>query len=359
MPVEIGDDPVTKRSVKAGLPPGSLIHVGEKKSERTEIRMLSFSEASCAEMPLDLDRFDLAHLDKTTVHWIRVEGIQDIDSIRKLGHVFGLHPLVLEDILNTEQRPKIEDYQQYAYVAVKTIVYDNVASKFNVEQESLVLGENYVISFSEGQTDIYSPVLERIKAKVGLIRSLGADYLLYSLLDIIVDNYFIALEGLGEEIDNIQDELVTDPTPATMQFIHELRTQLLYLHKSVWPMREIIGFLSRRETPLVNDDTELYIRDLYDHIIQVMDTTETLRDILTSMLDMYLSSISNKMNEVMKVLTIIATVFIPLTFIVGVYGMNIQNMPELHWRLWYPVLWVIMIMIAAAMLVFFKKKKWW
>lgn len=348
-----------KQSVKAGLPPGSLVHIGEQKCEKIQVRLLSYSESAWMEKELELSEVSLAGLDKSTVHWVRVEGIHDADTIGRLGRGLGIHPLVLEDILNTGQRPKIENYVDYVYMAVKTVVYDSEASKFDLEQESFVLGENYVISFSECNTAIYDPVLERIKAKAGLVRSSRSDYLLYCLLDVIVDNYFVALEGLGEEIDGIQDELVTNPVPATMQFIHELKTQMLYLHRSVWPMREIIGFLTRRETPLVREGTELYIRDLYDHIIQVMDTTETLRDILTSMLDMYLSSVSNRMNEVMKVLTIIATVFIPLTFIVGVYGMNIDNMPELHWRWWYPALWAIMLAIAGAMLVFFKKKKWW
>lgn len=341
------------------MPPGSLIHVGEQKVDNVRIRLLSYSEDDWTEKELPLSQASLVGLDKSGVHWLRVEGIHDAHTIGQLGRGLGLHPLVLEDILNTGERPKIENYLDYLYLEVKTVVYDSQAGKFNLEQESFVLGNNYLISFSEGSADIYKPVLERIKTKAGMIRSSGADYLQYALLDVIVDNYFVALEGLGEEIDGIQDDLVTNPVPATMQFIHELKTQMLYLHRSVWPMREIIGFLARRETPLVKEATQLYIRDLYDHIIQVMDTTETLRDILTSMMDMYLSSVSNRMNEVMKVLTIIATVFIPLTFIVGVYGMNIQYMPELKWHWFYPALWVIMITLAGAMLVFFKKKKWW
>lgn len=348
-----------KQSVKAGLPPGSLVHIGKKKREDIKVRIVVYSEETWVESQLDIDAVSLPAPDPSTVHWIRVEGIHDADTIGRLGRGLGIHPLVMEDILNTGQRPKVENYRDYLYMAVKTVFYNSQASRFDLEQESFVLGPNYVISFSEETTAIYDPILERIRTKAGLTRGMGADYLLYCLLDVIVDNYFVALEGLGEEIDGIQDELVANPVPATMQFIHELKTQMLYLHRSVWPMREIIGFLTRRETPLVTEGTGLYIRDLYDHIIQVMDTTETLRDILTSMLDMYLSSVSNRMNEVMKVLTIIATVFIPLTFIVGVYGMNIDNMPELHWHWWYPALWAMMLAIAAAMLVFFKRKNWW
>lgn len=350
---------MSKHSIKAGLPPGSLIHVGKQKVENVRIRLLRYSEDKWTEKELQVSQASLEGLDKSSVYWLRVEGVHDADTIGQLGRGLGIHPLVLEDVLDTGERPKIENYLDYLHLEVKTVVYNSQAGKFNLEQESFVLGENYLISFSESSADIYNPVLERIKAKAGMIRSSGADYLLYALLDVIVDNYFVALEGLGEEIDGIQDELVTNPVPATMHFINELKTQMLYLHRSVWPMREIIGFLARRETALVNESTQLYIRDLYDHIIQVMDTTETLRDILTSMMDMYLNSVSNRMNAVMKVLTIIATIFIPLTFIVGVYGMNIDNMPELHWRWFYPVLWVIMFAIAVGMMVFFKRKKWW
>ncbi len=350
---------VKKRSIKAGLPPGSLIYTGDKKSEKIKIKLFNYSVDRFEEKVIDLNDVSSLQTEKNSVLWINVEGIHDVNTIEKLGSSFEIHPLVLEDILNTGQRPKIENYEGYTYIVAKMLFYDNKLGEFTTEQESFILGENYVISFSERKVEIYNTVCEGIRQGVGRIRKMGADYLLYNLLDVIVDNYFVVLEKLSDTIEDAEDELICNPSKDTLQGIHKLKRQMLYLHKSVWPLREVVSFLTRSETPLVKEPVDLYIRDLYDHVIQVMDTTETLRDILSSMLDIYLSSVSNKMNEIMKVLTIISTVFIPLTFIVGVYGMNLTNMPELNWPWTYPVVWVIMISIATLMLIFFKKKKWW
>lgn len=347
-----------KRSKKAGLPPGSLIYTGEKKNEIIKIKLFNYTVDKFEEKVVDLNDVSLLKQETSTVHWINVEGIHDVNIIEKLGNSFGIHPLVLEDILNTGQRPKIENYENYTYIVVKMLFYDNKLDEFTIEQESFILGENYVISFSERKVEIYNTIRESIKQGIGRIRKMGADYLIYNFLDAIVDNYFVVLEELSEKIEDTEDELVSNPSKNTLQVIHKLKRQMLYLHKSVWPLREVVNSLSRSETPLVNESVNIYIRDLYDHVIQVMDTTETLRDILSSMLDMYLSSVSNKMNEIMKVLTIISTVFIPLSFIVGLYGMNLSNMPEYNWPWMYPVVWVIMISIATLMLIFFKKKKW-
>ena len=349
---------IKRRSIKAGLPPGSLIYTGENKSETIQIKLFNYSIDGFEEKVIDLNDVSFFSSEKSTVHWINVEGIHDVNTIEKLGSCFGIHPLVLEDILNTGQRPKIENYEGYTYIVVKMLFYDNNLEEFTTEQESFILGENYVISFSERKVEIYNTVREEIRKGLGRIRKMGADYLIYNLLDTIVDNYFVVLDELSERIEDTEDELVTNPSKSTLQVIHKLKRQMLYLHKSVWPLREVINFLTRSETPLVKESVDVYIRDLYDHVIQVMDTTETLRDILSSMLDMYLSSVSNKMNEIMKVLTIISTVFIPLSFIVGLYGMNLTNMPEYNWPWMYPVVWVIMISIVISMLIFFKKKKW-
>ncbi|SFC97733.1 magnesium/cobalt transporter CorA [Clostridium uliginosum] len=348
-----------RRSIKAGLPPGSLIYTGEKKSETIQIKLFNYTVDRFEEKVIDLNDVSLLHTEKSNVHWINVEGIHDVNTIEKLGRCFGIHSLVLEDILNTGQRPKIENYEGYTYIVVRMLFYDNELGEFTTEQESFILGENYVISFSERKIETYNTVREGIRQGVGRIRKMGADYLIYNLLDAIVDNYFVVLEELSEKIEDTEDELVSNPSKSTLQVIHKLKRQMLYLHKSVWPLREVVNSLARSETPLVKDSVDIYIRDLYDHVIQVMDTTETLRDILSSMLDMYLSSVSNKMNEIMKVLTIISTVFIPLSFIVGLYGMNLTNMPEYNWPWMYPVVWIIMISIATLMLIFFKKKKWW
>jgi magnesium transporter len=225
------------------------------------------------------------------------------------------------------------------------------------EQVSLILGPNYVISFQEGE-DVFEPLRERIKSGKGRIRKMGADYLAYALLDSIVDNYFAVLEKLGEAVEFLEEKLVTDPTRDTLHAIHNLKREMIFLRRSVWPLREVLGSLERGESPLVKDSTEVFFRDVYDHTIQVIDTIETFRDMLSGMLDIYLSSISNRLNEVMKVLTIIATLFIPLTFLVGVYGMNFKYMPELGLRWAYPVLWAIMVGTAVAMLIYFRKKRW-
>ena len=341
------------------MPPGSLIHIGKRKKDKIKITQLCYSHDSFEENEIDIADTCLLSKRTASINWINVDGIHEVDILEKIGNCFGLHPLVMEDILNTEQRPKIENLGEYIYIVVKLLSYDNQLAEFATEQASFILGENLVISFNEQENAIFTPVREQIRQGIGRIRKLGADYLIYTLLDMIVDNYFVVLEELGEKIEDVEDELVTKPSPDTLQVIHKLKKQMLFLHKSVWPLREVLGSLERGETALINDSTDIYIRDLYDHVIQIMDTTETLRDILSSMLDIYLSSISNRMNEIMKVLTIISTVFIPLSFIVGLYGMNFENMPEYHWPWMYPAVWITMITIAGSMLVYFKKKKWW
>lgn len=347
-----------KNSLKTGLAPGSLIHIGDQKNETVQISLLSYTEDGFKEISVDINDMSMLVPTKSEIYWISVEGIHNVDVIKNLGEVFGLHPLVQEDILNTDHRPKIENYDEYVYIVAKLLLYDENQTEYTNEQESFILGENYVISFSERKTEIYSPIKERIRKSAGYIRKMGSDYLLYSLLDVIVDNYFNVLEKLSDEIEIAEDELISNPSPHTLKVIHKFKMQMLYIHKAIWPLREVIGVLERNETSLVKESTSLYIRDLYDHIIQIMETVETLRDILSSMLDMYLSSISNRMNEVMKILTIISTLFIPLTFIVGLYGMNFRYMPELNWPFMYPVVWVIMITIVIFMISFFKRKKW-
>ena len=330
----------------------------KKKGEEIIIDLFSYNEAGFAEKVIGIDELCLMHMEKNLTYWINVEGIHDVAVIEKLGKFSGIHPLVLEDILDTGHRPKIENYDDYAYIIAKELLHDDKSGEFTTEQVSFILGENYIISFGESTTEIYDPLRERIRQGLGHIRKAGADYLLYSLLDVIVDNYFDVMEGLSDKIEFAEDALISTFTPDTLQVIHKLKKQMLYLHKAVWPLREVIGALERDEISFIKEPTRIYIRDLYDHVIQIIDTTETLRDILSSMLDMYLSSVSNRMNEIMKVLTMMSTVFIPLTFIVGLYGMNLI-MPEFQWPLMYPLLWAIMISIVILMLVFFKKKKWW
>jgi magnesium transporter len=276
------------------------------------------------------------------------------DILEAVGAQADLHPLVIEDIHNTYQRPKVEDYEQYLYIVLKMISWDEAANEIRGEQVSLVLGKNFVLSFKEDPGDIFDPIRTSLREGKGRIRKQGPDYLAYALLDQVVDHYFIVLENLGEKIEDLEEELVTNPDAATLQTIHHLKRELIFLRKSVWPLREAISSLERWESPLLQPDTLVYLRDVYDHNIQVIDTIETFRD----MLDIYLSSVSNRMNEVMKVLTIIATIFIPLTFIAGIYGMNFTNMPELGWPMGYFMIWGLMIVIFIGMLIFFKRKGW-
>jgi magnesium transporter len=348
-----------KRSKKSGLPPGALVHIGEKKTDEIKITVTEFDETQFNQW--EAKSFDecIPYRNKSTVTWINVDGIHHVDTLAKLGECFGLHPLVMEDILTTDQRPKMEDYDDYLYVVLRMLFCsDDQASEVLTEQISLILGPNFVLSFQEKESNLFDPIIERMKNTKGRARKMGADYLTYALVDSIVDSYFVILERLGERIEFLEERLVLQPTPATLQLIHNLKREMIFLRKSVWPLREVISRLERGGSALIQESTMVYLRDIYDHTIQVIDTIETYRDILSGMLDIYLSSISNRMNAVMKVLTIIATIFMPLTFIAGVYGMNFKYMPELEWHWGYPLIWLIMVMIALSMLLYFKNKKW-
>lgn len=348
-----------KRSKKAGLPPGSLVHFGEKRPGDVKITVFDYDENNIYEKKIEEIDECLSFKNKPSITWINIEGVNSPGILEKLGNCYGFHPLILEDILTTDQRPKIEDFKDYIYIVLKMLHYDGKINRIATEQISIILGPNFVISFQEGlEGDVFNPVRERIRSGKGKIRKLGADYLAYSLLDAVVDNYFVILERLGERIEIIEEELVTKPTTKTLHTIHDLKGEMIFLRKSVWPLREVVVALERGESSLINESTRIYFKDVYDHTIQVMDTIETLRDIVSGMIDIYLSSISNRMNEVMKVLTIIATIFIPLTFIVGLYGMNFKYMPELEWRWGYPAVLIVMIGITVSMLFFFRKKKW-
>ncbi len=347
-----------KTSTKPGLAPGTLVHVGEKKVEKIRIRMIDYDEANLEERELEsVDEFS-PYAEKRTVTWINIDGLHDLDVIEKIGKNLGLHPLVLEDIVHTEQRPKLEDFEDYIFITAKMLSYDEEEKRLQAEQFSLVLGPNYVITFQERVGDVFEPVRERLRKGKGRIRQRPPDYLAYALMDAIVDHYFIVLEKIGESVETLEEELMTNPTPVTLETIHHLKRELIFLRKSVWPLRDLIGALERGESSLIEQGTTVFLKDVYDHTIQVFDTVESLRDMVSGMLDVYLSSVSNKMNEVMKVLTIIATIFIPMTFIAGIYGMNFEFMPELKWHWGYPIVWAIIVAIAMIMLFYFKKKKW-
>ena len=350
---------IKKRSRKAGLPPGSLIHIGDKKKEEVKITVIDYDEGNFQEKVIAEIQECFTFKDKPTVTWINVDGIHKVEIPEKLGECYGFHPLIIEDILNSDQRPKMEDFGDYIYIVLKMLNLDSRTNSIISEQISLILGPNFVISFQEGyEGDVFNPVRERLRAGKGKIRKMGADYLAYSLIDSIVDNYFIILEKLGEKIESLEERLVTNPTGNVLREIHNLKREMLFLRKSVWPLREVISTMAKGESSLIHPSTGIYLRDIYDHTIHVVDTIETFRDMVSGMLDIYLSSMSNRMNAVMKVLTIIATIFMPLTFLAGVYGMNFKHMPELEWKWGYPLIVLVMLIVVLIMLYFFRKKKW-
>jgi magnesium transporter len=347
-----------KVSKKAGLPPGTLVHVGRETTEPVRIDLIDYDGQGMDERH-DVRLEDcLPFRDKPTVTWINVNGIHDMKLVENIGRIFGIHPLVLEDIVHSGQRPKVEDFDDYLFVTLKMIGFEKGENQLEVEQLSLILGPTFVISFQERPGDIFDPLRDRIRSGKGRIRGKGSDYLCHALCDAVVDSYFSILENIGERIDDIQEEVLTAPGPANLSAIHLVKRELIFLRRSVWPLREALGFLERGDTALISDGVRIYLRDLYDHTVQVIDTVETFRDMVSSALDVYLSSVSNKMNEVMKVLTIIATIFIPLTFIAGVYGMNFKYMPELEWPWGYFLIWGVMLALGILMLIGFKRKKW-
>jgi len=350
--------PIKKRSTKSGLPPGALIHIGEKKVELAKIRILDYDEIQYEEKEAQTIEECFPFKDKPTITWINIDGLHQVDIIEKIGKNLDFHPLLLEDILNTEQRPKIEDFDTHIYLVLKMLYYDDKTNEINSEQVSIIFGQNYVISFQEKEVDVFNPIRERIRTGKGRVRKMGADHLAYSLIDAIVDGYFLILEKLGENIEDVEEKMIANPTPETLHAIHRLKRKMISLRKSVWPLREVVSAIERSDSTLIQGSTRIYLKDVYDHTIQVIDTVETYRDVLSGMLDIYLSSISNKMNEIMKVLTIIATIFIPLTFIAGVYGMNFEYMPELKWKWGYPAIWSVMLTVGISMLFYFRKKKW-
>jgi magnesium transporter len=350
---------IKKRSKKAGLPPGTLVHIGEKGAGRPKLTLIDYDEANFQESEVITVEECFPFREKPTVTWINVEGVHEVEIVEKLGNCFGLHPLVLEDILNTDQRPKLEVYGDYIYIVLKMLYDGGLNHPLEAEQVSLILGSNFVISFQEGKEgDVFDPVRERIRSRSGFIRKTGPDYLVYSLIDTVVDNYFLILETMGEKIELLEKELLAHPTTGTLQEIQKFKNGMTFVRRVVWPLREVVSGLGRKESPLIHETTEIYLRDVYDHIVQIMDTVEVYREMLSGMLDIYLSSVSNRLNSVMKVLTIIATIFMPLTFIAGIYGMNFKYMPELGWRWGYPAVWLVVVIIGISMLIYFRKKKW-
>lgn len=346
-----------KRSKKAGLGPGSLIHIGNTYAEQSKITIIRYDENIFDEKEVSSAADLRGEKDKPGKVWINIDGLQDVKLLEETGMIFGLHPLILEDILNTDQRPKIEDLTDYLYIVLRNF-HNHENDTLYSEQVSIVLGKNFILSFQEKESALFKPVRERLRGDKGKIRKEGSDYLVHALIDNVVDNYFILLEDMEERIEKLEDDLIRQTTPAKLQSIHSLKRELIFLRKSLWPLRETISSLQRSDSPLIDEPNAIYFKDIFDHIIAIIDTVDTFRDMLSGMLDIYLSSASMKLNEVMKVLTIIATIFMPLTFLAGVYGMNFKHMPELEWYWGYFAVLAVMLMIVVFMLNFFRRKKW-
>ncbi len=347
-----------RKKSKTGEAPGTVVYRGKEQSKDKKIRitLIQFNESELTEKEFGDVSECIKHLSDSKVNWINVDGVHNTEIIEKFGVMNNIHPLTLEDVVNTEQRPKFEDYEHYILCILRMMHYEKELSS---EQLSVVLMKNAVISFQEADGgDAFDFVRERIRTGKGKIRKMQADYLAYSLLDAVVDTYFNILEKIGDRIEVLEDSLITDPKQSTMHQLHALKREMIFLRKGVWPLRELLNNMERTESKLISSSTDVYIRDLYDHTIRVIDTVETYRDLLSGMMDIYLSSVSNKMNEVMKVLTIISTIFIPVTFIAGVYGMNFKFMPELQSPMGYWITWGVMLVIMLSLVVYFRVKKW-
>lgn len=345
-------------SDKTGLPPGSLVHVGDVLEPVTRMSVIDYSKEVLEERQIQsLDEI-LQYKERDSVTWVIIEGLTNVGIVEKIGELFGIHPLVLEDILNTHQRPKLEEYDDYLYLVLKSLLPEDGRFSVSYEQISLLVLENFVFTFKEKTDELFYPVLQRIRISNSRFRSLCSDYLMYAILDTVVDQGFILIDALDDAVTSVEDELFASPTQDTLNTIQMLKREVIIIRRNMSPIRELMAGLLRSESGLIHEGTYLYFRDVSDHTTRVIESIESYRDILSGMLDIYISSISNKMNEVMKVLTVFASIFIPLTFLAGIYGMNFDYMPELKWKWAYPTLWVAFIAIPAVLLVYFRKKKW-
>lgn len=348
-----------KRSLKSGLPPGSLVYVGKKITKITKISLFNYDQSHYEEKEIKTIKECTSYKNKPGITWINLEGLQDIKLIEELGTCFNIHPLALEDILNTEQRAKKDDFSDFIYVVLKMLSSDKNKTEIVSEQVSIVIGSNFLLSFQEGiEGDVFNSIREHIRKDKGNIRKLKIDYLVYSMLDSIVDNYFTVLENLNEKIGVLENTLIINPNSAELKQFHVIRKELIILRKSIWPLREVINSLIRDGSSLIGDTTKIYLRDVYDHTIEALETIDTYRDMTQSMAEIYFSNLNNKLNKTITALTIISTIFIPPTFIVGIYGMNFKHMPELEWKWGYPFVMFFMLVSSITMIAYFKQKKW-
>lgn len=359
---------VRKRRIESvkhpGTAPGTVHHTGEKRIEEVTLTIHDYDEHKVDEIHIHDIEEAKPYLEDPSKTWIKVCGLHDIEKLKTIWSYFNLHPLVQEDIVSITQRPKTELYEHNIFFVLRMLYHLPEQNTIDSEQISIVLGENYVLSFQESDRPFFAPILERLKIANTRIRSQGPDYLAYALIDTIVDHYFKLLEFTGDHIEQVEEELLDTPTQHTFHRIHELRRELIFVRKAVWPLRDVLNSTIRDDSPFIEEQTKIYLRDVYDHMIQIIDSVENYREMVTGLHDMYMTNMSNKMNEVMKVLTIIATIFIPLTFVAGIYGMNFDpgvspwNMPELSWYWGYPAVMLVMLILTIGMIIFFRKKKW-
>ncbi|MDH5648299.1 MAG: magnesium/cobalt transporter CorA [Gammaproteobacteria bacterium] len=350
--------PLTSASEKAGLPPGSLVYVGEEAQQDSKITVTIY-DAGTLEEQASASIDDILQIQDKVI-WLSVEGLKNVEFIESLGKAFNIHALVLEDILNTQQRAKCEEFDDYIYIVAKALVADlsEGVRYYDFEQISIILLKNIVLTFKEKQDDLFQPLKQRLSISSGRMRVSNADYLAYVLLDSIVDQYFSVQDDLESGIDMMEEDLIERPTPEMLVSLQRIKRTLIELRKSVSPMRDVMIFLGRADSPLIEEKTRIYLRDIYDHVTRITEDLDSTRDLVNGMLEIYLSSMSNKLNEVMKVLTVFASIFIPLTFLAGIYGMNFEYMPELKWRWAYPALWAVFVITPVALLVYFKRRKW-
>lgn len=346
-----------RRVDKAGLPPGSLIYMGENSGEKTRISYYNYNSDKFEAIELD-NPDSLPELSQDKNHWIHVQGIHNIEIIEKIGKKFNISPLILEDIVSSDHRSKSDIFEDYIFIILRYISYHQNDNSLFFEQLSFILKSNVLITFSDTSTDLFEPIIKRLQNPKNKFLSSGTDYLLYTLIDLTVDKYFSVTEEFNDQIDYIEDVLMNDADKSILAVVKIFKRNLLLILKNVRPLREVVRQLRDDDSKVISKDLDIYLRDVYDHIIQITESIETLRDMASSVLDIYLSSISNKTNEIMKVLTILSSIFIPLTFLAGVYGMNFQFMPELKWYYGYPLFWGLMIVLSVVLLLYFKKKKW-
>ena len=351
-------DSLSYTSEKAGMPPGSLVYVGNVLEAESRMSIIDYSKELIEEQDVQSIEEILPFIDKNTITWLNIEGLGNVKLIESIGRMLNIHPLVLEDILNTHQRPKYEEYDDYLYIVLKKLALKDEEFSVSYEQISILVLDNFVVTFKEQKDDVFNPLKQRLKNGKGRLRNMGSDYLAYGILDTIIDQTFALLDSLDEMIESTEAVLLTNPASETLATIQRLKRELIYIRKSISPLRDMLSAIVRTDTILIQEKTNIYFRDVYDHVLRITESIESYRDMLSGLQDIYLSSLSNKMNDVMKVLTVFASIFIPLTFIAGIYGMNFEYMPELKWKWAYPTLWISFISIPVILFIYFKKKKW-